>query len=133
MTGNNTCGNINTGNITGAYQIGGLAGSYNDIINKSYNTGDIVIFSGDYVGGLIGFGQGKIYESYNTGNIAARTYSGQYVGGNRYARSQKLQDNASRDNEYLQSSNEKGLLSSISRLTSTLVSTPSATWIKYGY
>ena len=88
----------NTGNITGAYQTGGLAGYYNDIINKSYNTGDIVIFSGHYVGGLIGFGQGKIYESYNTGNIAARTYSGEYVGGLCSSDCQYIQNSYNRGN-----------------------------------
>jgi filamentous hemagglutinin family protein len=57
------------GSVTGRYNVGGLAGRNEGVINNSYNTGTVT--GTDYVGGLVGMNEngGVISSSHNTGVV----------------------------------------------------------------
>ena len=73
-----------SGNVTAANSdsVGGIVGSNQYIVNKSYATG--VIEGIDNVGGLIGKNSGNAYvsESYATGNVSGNDRVGGFVGYN---------------------------------------------------
>ena len=61
-----------TGNVTGAYWVGGLAGVNDEgSINASYSTSNVV--SQSKAGGLAGYNNGVIRSSYATGNVEGST------------------------------------------------------------
>ena len=68
----------NTGDITSASFVGGIIGLHGGTLRKSYNTGTITVFSGDFSGGLIAQGGSYpdplITNSYNEGEIIVTTY-----------------------------------------------------------
>ena len=76
----------NAGNITSSSFTGGIVGYYKGTINKSYNTGNLTIFSGDGSGGIIAQGEANtsalITNSYNEGDITVTTFGSEnQVGG----------------------------------------------------
>ena len=70
-----------TGNISGAYNVGGLVGNNykGSTISNCYATCN-VRGGNDYVGGLVGSNDGTISNCYATGNVRGYTYVGGLVG-----------------------------------------------------
>ncbi len=70
----------NTGDITAASYVGGLASNFRGDIRRSYNTGKITLYGTVRAGGLVGWGNANIYDSYNTGDIFVTSHGGQHGG-----------------------------------------------------
>ena len=69
----------NTGDLSGVYGVGGIAGYGGVLITKCYNTGNIYAQENN-AGGLVGYGGSDIEYSYNTGTVTLDS-EGSYVGG----------------------------------------------------
>ncbi len=70
----------NTGDFTGVYGNGGIAGQYGGTIKNCYNTGDIYSET-NTAAGILGYGgYSHIFNSYNTGKITINN-GGSYIGG----------------------------------------------------
>jgi hypothetical protein len=88
LVGKNINGNISnsysTGNVTGAWDLGGLAGSNSGTVSNSYSTGNVTGYSYEEdVGGLVGDNWGgNISNSYSTGNVTGEDDVGGLVGRN---------------------------------------------------
>ena len=71
----------NTGNFTGWYALGGMAGQFSGEINRCYNTGDFVVLKDPArAGGIVGYGAPIISYCYNTGDITIKS-GGPLAGG----------------------------------------------------
>jgi hypothetical protein len=69
-----------SGNLTGKYTIGGLAGANSGTVSNSYSCGNV---NGTYdVGGLVGGTWGTVSDSYATGNVTGDGSVGGLVGSN---------------------------------------------------
>ena len=71
------------GSITGAYNVGGVAGRNYGMVTGCYNTGD-VSGSGRFIGGVVGENSenSSVENSYNTGTVSGGDYVGGVVGDN---------------------------------------------------
>ncbi len=68
------------GSVSGAFSVGGLAGTNFGTITNSYSTGNVS--NSDTVGGLVGKNFGTITNSYSTGNVSGTFSVGGLVGHN---------------------------------------------------
>ena len=71
-----------TGNVTGTNYVGGLVGNDNtgSSISNSYATGSVV--GSNWVGGLVGFNNGTVSNSYSISSVSGVGYVGGLVGDN---------------------------------------------------
>lgn len=60
---------VNSGDVSGTYGIGGIAGTISAPLTNSYNIGDIT--GGDSVGGISGLARSSFTNCYNCGRIQA--------------------------------------------------------------
>ncbi|MDD5057532.1 MAG: GLUG motif-containing protein [Sideroxydans sp.] len=88
LIGSNFSSTVNdshsTGNVTGGYRVGGLAGYSSGTIARSYSTGNVTSdgSSSDYgFGGLVGVNDFSINNSYSTGNVTGSVTGSSSVGG----------------------------------------------------
>jgi PGF-pre-PGF domain-containing protein len=76
----NNC--YSSGNVTGAYDVGGLLGSnMGAILNNCYSTSNI-IGNNDNIGGLVGSSYNYVNNCFATGNATGSSYVGGLVGYN---------------------------------------------------
>jgi len=70
----------NTGEVIANGEVGGIAGHNTEIIENSYNTGDITGKSSSYTGGIVGINGGGIENCYNIGKIRGNGQVGGIAG-----------------------------------------------------
>jgi len=69
-----------SGNVTGYYRVGGLAGSGAGTVSNSYSSANVTGMV--FVGGLVGYNSNTVSNSYSTGNVTANSAVGGLVGEN---------------------------------------------------
>jgi len=69
-----------SGNVTGYYRVGGLAGSGAGTVSNSYSSANVTGMV--FVGGLVGYNSNTMSNSYSTGNVIGNSAVGDLVGEN---------------------------------------------------
>jgi hypothetical protein len=69
-----------SGNVTGYYRVGGLAGSGAGTVSNSYSSANVTGMV--FVGGLVGYNSNTVSNSYSTGNVTGNNNVGGLVGEN---------------------------------------------------
>jgi len=63
-----------SGNVTGYYRVGGLAGSGAGTVSNSYSRANVTGMV--FVGGLVGYNRNTVSNSYSTGNVTGNLAGG---------------------------------------------------------
>jgi hypothetical protein len=70
-------------NVTGAQEVGGLAGGSSGTVSNSYSTGSVRSVTGtNNVGGLVGWNEGTVSNSYSSCSVTGTNFFGGLVGWN---------------------------------------------------